>query len=289
MKERSFDAILVVAGDDYKNINVVIESVKKFIEPDIVYIISPYKDLQKNKKNIEVYDFVKLVDENDVLNIQDVNFDDCHIPGMPERRFWYYQQFLKLGFGLTNISTKEHYLIWDADTVPIKEIEFFSNDGRIFLTESDYEYHFDYFKNIKYLLGDIKLHNKSFISQHLMVNKVHLKSFMRELKKSSDLSWYNFIVSSLRGSSQSLFSEYETFSNYVINRFIENYEVREVSWFRHANCLNVNVQNLELLASYYSYVSLEKFDVGLFRCVYFKFRHFINIFRSGHSSRLTRR
>ena len=166
-----FDLILVVAGKDFQYMDVKLKNIREFINPDIVYIISPRIDIEKNKYRIlKNNNKVFMIDENDILDINNINFNNVQIPGMPQRRFWYYQQFLKMAFSYSKYSTKDYYLIWDADTIPLNPIIFFENK-KIHLTINKEEYNEQYHNNIARLFGDIKMHHKSFISQHLFVKK----------------------------------------------------------------------------------------------------------------------
>ena len=67
---------------------------------------------------------------------------------------WYYQQMLKLAFGIHKASLGVNTVMWDADTIPIGKIEFFSN-GRSLLYGSLEEYHPPYFQTISVLFREL--------------------------------------------------------------------------------------------------------------------------------------
>ena len=54
-------------------------------------------------------------------------------PGFPQGAGWYFQQFLKFGFAF-QVTGDDLYLIWDADTVPLRPMEFFDDQGRMLFT-----------------------------------------------------------------------------------------------------------------------------------------------------------
>ena len=66
----------------------------------------------------------------------------------PSRIGWYYQQALKLSYALMHQQQVGSTIMWDADTIPLRRIEF-SEGNRSRLYGSLHEYHTDYFKTIQ--------------------------------------------------------------------------------------------------------------------------------------------
>jgi len=272
----TFDIVLVVAGDDYKNLNIVIENSNKFLNPDKIFIITPKKDLEVNYKNYIKFQNVSFIDEKEILDIVSIDFKNTDLPGFPNRQFWYYQQFLKMAFSYSKYCLNKHYLIWDADTIPLNNLSFFNNENKIFLTQSDDEYHNDYFDNVKNLISkNISIHNKSFISQHLMVNKKHMLNMISNIGEIYDASWTNNLLDKLKGQSVSLFSEYETYANFVLNFYKDEYEIRKLSWFRRGAFLIKDINDLNKLSKYYSYVAIEKTDTSMLKKIFYKLNYLI--------------
>ena len=258
----NFDMILVVAGEDYKNLNVVIENSNKYINPSMIYIISPKLDIEKNKKNLQKFTNIFMIDENELIDINLINFDSYSLPGFPNRKFWYYQQFLKMAFSYSKYCVKDYYLIWDADTIPLANLNFTSKENKIYLTISNDEFHKEYFLNIKNLVNQkIKIYKKSFISQHLFVNKEHMVGLINKIGNIDNNKWIDKLLSKLEGHSQSLFSEYETYCNYVINYHTNDYIIRELNWFRYGDALirkNFLKRDLDKLSRQFNYIAIEK-------------------------------
>ena len=140
-----------------------------------------------------------------------------------ERLSWYYQQILKLAFAFYFLQKFHKKLIlWDADTIIAKKIEFFSGDfSRKFGTFT--EFHKSYFETNKALLGKLPKYFISFVVQFGSITKEEGKILMKKLKiKSVKI---NTIASKLsvlmmkkiflinRPYNGSLFSEYELIGN----------------------------------------------------------------------------
>ena len=158
-------------------------------------------------------------------------------PGFPQGAGWYFQQFLKYQFAFQETGD-DHYLIWDADTVPLQPLEFFDDQGRMLLTTAE-EHHLPYFETYQNLLRHDPHREFSFISQHMIVRK----SILREMLESIDSNlpglenWAWKIMRHLRGGGTNRFSEYEMLGHYVKNRHPEAAVFRQLPWLREgARC-----------------------------------------------------
>ena len=85
----------------------------------------------------------------------------------------------------SRICKNEYYLIWDADTIPIKSIQLFKNNHPFFDMKT--EHHIPYFQTIKRLLPDLKFSNKSYISEHQMIKTEYMKNLLDEIENNSEL------------------------------------------------------------------------------------------------------
>lgn len=86
--------------------------------------------------------------------------------GHMTRSNWYFQQFLKMAYAF--ICEDDYYIIWDADTVPVRTIELFQEDKPLFsfvmTTERIISIHWKTFhEHIK------KQSPKSFIVEHMVI------------------------------------------------------------------------------------------------------------------------
>lgn len=272
----TFDMILVVAGEDYRILDIVVRNSNKYICPNNIYIITPKKDIDIHEERFLNHPNVIFIDEKEIVDIDGIDFKKLNLPGFPKRRFWYYQQFLKMGFSYSKYCSNEYYLIWDADTVPLNPLEFISNTNKIFLTTSNNEYHKDYFISINNILNTkVKIYNKSFISQHLFVKKKHMTSLIKQCGNIEKHEWINSLLSKLSGKSQSLFSEYETYANYVLNFYREEYEIRKLKWFRRGAYIVNNINKIDDFGKYYDFIAYEKSDISFFKSLFFLFYYFV--------------
>jgi len=134
--------------------------------------------------------------------------------GSGDRAGWYFQQFLKLGWAFR--STFKHYLVWDADTIPLRKIDFFDECDKVYFTPKD-EYHVPYFTTLEKIFdGAVKKKTPySFIAEHMMIDCQLMKEMIARITP-EPLFWERIIdcisTSDLAGSG---FSEFETFGNYV--------------------------------------------------------------------------
>ena len=146
---------------------------------------------------------------------------------------WFFQQFLKYSYAFEN-AEDDYYLIWDADTIPLRPMEFFDDQGRMLMVPAE-EHNEAYFETYRNLLGEEPNREYSFIAQHLVVQKSVLRVMLqhmtgragRELK-----DWPYVIADGLRGEGNNLFSEYEMVGHYMKNHYPERMVPRMLPWLR---------------------------------------------------------
>ena len=112
-----------------------------------------------------------------------------------------------------------YYLIWDADAIPLRDMEFFNKKGQI-LIEKASEYHTPYFHTMESLGIDDRMHKVvdfSFISEHLMIERAKMVELINLIESKHKKPFWEAIleainVSDLGGSG---FSEYETYGTFL--------------------------------------------------------------------------
>jgi hypothetical protein len=181
-------------------------------------------------------------------------------PGFPQGAGWYFQQFLKLGFAFHETGD-DHYLIWDADTVPLRPMEFFDDQGRMLFTIAA-EYHRPYFETYQNLLRHDPHREFSFISQHIIVRKSILREMLQAIESNfpGPENWAWKIMRHLRGEGTNRFSEYETLGHYVKNIHPATSVFRQLPWLRDGSKLvsiNPSAMDLAQLGENYAFVSFE--------------------------------
>lgn len=89
---------------------------------------------------------------------------------------WYLQQFLKLAYAY--VCKEEYYLVWDADTIPLREIPMTdAQTGRPYFDMKP-EYIRSYFTTIHRLTGMEKAETESFIAEHMLFRTQIVKQML---------------------------------------------------------------------------------------------------------------
>ena len=214
------------------NIPIIIKNYQKlklFYEDFNIFVICPKKDLRYFKKKLKYNEFT-IISEDQIISFP--KFEKIFYRLSKKYRFktlfknrlsWYYQQVLKLAFTFYFLQKfHEKVILWDADTIIAKKIEFFSGDfSRKFGTYT--EFHKSYFETNKALLGELPKYFISFVVQFGSITKDECKILMKKLKiKSVKINTIAsklsvlimkkiFILNSPYNGS--LFSEYELIGN----------------------------------------------------------------------------
>lgn len=234
-----------------------------------------------------------------------------NLPGLPDGAGWYFQQFLKYSYPSLEPDA-ERYLIWDADTLPLRPIRPFGDLGESCLSpaypecakpiagqpvderthqllEQATRVHEPYFKNYEHLIGETANRSCSFIAQHMPIQTACLKAMLRkvDLKWPGDDGWAWKIVRNLKGESPNLFSEYEFYAQYALKHFPRQHLVRPLVWRRGGILKQGSDKEKQILAwaEEFDFVALEAWAspwrrrlVNLYLAMPLAFRNYI---RSG--------
>lgn len=234
-----YNIIIPVLYRDYSFLKTTIRYVHKYLNPLRVYIITDIKFKRFLPKELLCDEKCIVLDENiiyegmtkDVLNQL---FSKLERTKMGTG--WYFQQFLKMAFALTDYCDQVYYLSWDSDTIPLREINFFNVEGKPYFTMKS-EHHAPYFSVIERLLGITKINNRSYIAENMMFNKQIMVELINCIQSNNLLSgntWYEKIIYALEPESVSPmgFSEFETYGNYCLNFYPNCYVERTLPSFR---------------------------------------------------------
>lgn len=192
------------------------------------------------------------------------------VEGFPRAAGWYFQQLLKLQFAFV-APEDDYYLIWDADTVPLRPMRFFDASGKMLLTKAT-EHHRPYFETYERLLGEPARREFSFITQHILVQKsVAREMFGRiEAHVPGSGNWAWKIMRSLPPHGLNLFSEYETYGHYVKNHYPDRVAFIERAWHRPATpsggCAVPGERQLRQAAQSYDFAAYERASPLWQRC-----------------------
>ena len=151
--------------------------------------------------------------------------------GSPEGLGWYLQQFIKMA-AIHQFAPLGNVLIWDADTIPLRKLGFFSRSGRPSYFISS-ENHAEYFASISRALGLEKKDNFSFIAQCFPITSAHAYAFFTELSQSSASNWWAPLIDSIDFTRPNAFSEYETLGTFISHRFPRDLRLQRGIWVRN--------------------------------------------------------
>ncbi len=185
--------------------------------------------------------------------------------GHMTRSNWYFQQFLKMAYACH--CEDEYYILWDADTIPVRPIELFKNGKPLFSYCDDYFK--DYFETMDKLFhGTIhKQSPHSFIVEHMVIKTEYMKELIQEIENDTSLKgcyFYEKIISVISKDAIKTagFSEFETYANYVLTKHRDAYELRQLKAFRYGLILTgyqLDPAVVEWLGKSRDTVSLEHF------------------------------
>jgi len=212
-------------------------SFKKYYKKIQIYIICPSKDLAYFRKKL-YYKVFNIISENKILSFKKFEFlffkKSKNIKYQSEfrkRLSWYYQQILKILFMINFINEKkQNLIIWDADTILLKRINFFSENGQSINYGNFNEFHKQYYATNKKILRTLPKYFISFLNQFISItvedvlllqkklfNKIKIKKLSLPTKLSELILRSIFLEHKVYNGS--MFSEYELIgqSNYIKN------------------------------------------------------------------------
>lgn len=259
----NYDLVIPCLSD---NVSQVIENAPLYLEylgADNLFLITDKYGIEKSTA-IKKDNRVTIIDEDTILPIEKKDIKQYLISRNtnPSRAGWYYQQFLKMGFAFYNSSS--YYLVWDADTIPLRNIDFFTVDLKVLFNVKS-EHHVAYFNTIKRILDLDKIYPKSFITEHMMVNSSYMKEMLSNISNNEEWFWSILDAIDECDLSGSGFSEFETFGNYIYNFHEKTMKIRHLYTIRHGGLLldkndYFNPQILQWLSKSYDTISFEKRD-----------------------------
>lgn len=214
---------------NFKNFEKLYKNVK-------IFIICPIRDLSYFKK-IFYYDEFEILPEDEILTFKEFEsvFEKeskkiSYSLEFKKRLGWYYQQILKITFMINFMNEKkQNLIIWDADTIILKKINFFYRDHSIKYGTFN-EFHRQYYETNQKILNNLPKYYISFLNQFINVTFKEIFLFQEKLfenkkfenkklsLKISELILKNIFLAH-KVYNGSMFSEYELIgqSNYLQN------------------------------------------------------------------------
>lgn len=216
----------------------------------------------KDDSRIEVLDEDKLYPQLNKVSVRHlVEAQGGHMT----RSNWYFQQFLKMAYAYK--CNSEYYIVWDADTVPVRPISLFE-DGKPQFSYCE-EFREDYFVTLDKLFhGKISKQNEnSFIVEHMVIKTEFMKELIHEIESDPTLNgtfFFEKIISVISPEAIKVagFSEFETYANYILTKHRESYGIRQLKAFRYGLVLTgykLNSNMVSWLGNSRDTVSFEHF------------------------------
>lgn len=253
------DIVMACRAADLRIAQLTVKYLRRFLQVGIIYLFTARSNLNRFRRVLGPE--VNLIDEDTALPDMTLQkLKELSLPGFPGAAGWYFQQLLKFSFCDRGVPG-DYYLIWDADTIPLRPVEFFDPRGRMIFTTAD-ENHSPYFDTYRNLLGEEPHREFSFISQHMIVQKELLWEMLARIERKfpGPESWAWKIMRNLVGDGTNLFSEYETLGHYVKNHYPERAVYRRLAWLRDGS-LRVrgmpSLTDLDRLGREYDFAAFE--------------------------------
>jgi hypothetical protein len=183
--------------------------------------------------------------------------------GNGNRSGWYLQQFIKMAISYL---TNEPYVVWDADTLPMRRIDLISLNGKFYLTTKE-EFHMPYFTTLARLTNNLldKIYSFSFISEHMVIIPEIMRELIGLIQINSISNFPDLIIKNINKEdlNYSGFSEFETYGTFALKYHSNHYETRKLNTLREGAQFfgkKLNKNQIKWLSKDFDIVSFEKFD-----------------------------
>jgi hypothetical protein len=227
----SFEVFLAARLRDFPVLFAATRQCSDLWQPSRIVVAVPSQDRKAVQTGLGAA--VDVIDENTLLKGFDrESFQKRPIPHFPRSFGWYLQQFLKIEY--CRQSSARYCLAWDADTVPLRAFEFLDATGRIYLTKAE-EFHAPYFHTFRELFGVSAPSAQSFISQHMFVECGAMRSMCSLIEERHKVGHWTDVLGTIleaHPDRANLFSEYETYANYMLLHEPGKVVTRDLLWAR---------------------------------------------------------
>ena len=148
----------------------------------------------------------------------------------------------------SKICKEKFYLIFDSDTIPVKEVNMFSEDGKPYFDINN-KYGKPYFKTMKKIFPELgKKFNYSFVSEHMLIKTEIMKELINKIENNSNLYggiWYEKIINliNINYLDNTGFSEYETYGTFTSIYYKNLYKIRPWKSIRFNKIYFIKIRN----------------------------------------------
>lgn len=245
------DVFIFCSKRDYSILKVSIPNIIKYIDAKSYTIVCDKED-KKQLQTFRKYN-IKIISDQAILKkrIKFIKINDIKLYR------WYKQQIVKLEV-CKQSGSKKISLLWDGDTIPLKQLNFTSKNNFLYAKSS--EHHETYFYSLEKLLGISKLVNHSFISQCFILRNIWVKLLIGSIEKRSNKNYISVISDLANNNKGPAFSEYESLGNFIIKYFSYEIECKNLFWTRYGYSIFGNVTNINSIPTNLSFVTFEWWD-----------------------------
>ena len=261
LPQHPVDVVTACRTADLGVLRVTLDSLRRFVPVRRFYVYAARQNFSRFRRALGPD--VNLIEQDEAIRDMTLALlKKLRLPGFPQGAGWYFQQLLKYSFCRLE-PEDDYYLIWDADTVPLRPMEFFDAEGRMLFTIADEE-HASYFDSYRALLGEEPRREFSFIAQHMIVQKSILREMLHriEARFPGDESWAWKIMRNLPGGDTNLFSEYEMLGHFVKNHYPARFAFRQLPWLREGSRRVSGLPDAEDLATLANEYHFAAFEAG---------------------------
>jgi hypothetical protein len=260
MKSNKFDYLNICQVALARDLPIIKENIKefnKYYNNLNFFIVCPFKELKLFSQIKE--NNIKIIDENLIISFSD--FSKIFLKNLKNSSYffeiqprigWYYQQVIKISFVVDFVKeNKQNMVIWDADTIILKKINFFEKNFSVKYATIN-EFFRAYYLTNKTIFSYLPNFFLSSLLQFASLGKLENEFLLKNLntfiskKNCSTGEWISNIISSAifkthKNYNGSMFSEYELIG--MSNIFLTNTFQKIIPTLR--NNLNGKLTNLQ--------------------------------------------
>lgn len=248
--DKPLTVLIPLAAKDVQRARLAIESIRR-------HVLHPLTDIVIAGQDSEV-----IRDLCRELRVRYINEDDVLPPNVKAPRFngdgplrvrgWVRQQLLKLT--CFDYLDAENVLVFDADTYLVRDLAFFAGDRQILFLSDEYTKKYEYL--LRFLLGPIKRHPRSFIAHFMLFQRDVMKGLNERINQTCGMTLPDAVLAKLEQANKNL-SEYEIYGNYMYNfepnRFVVRYWYNQnlpASWRRDLSAIEARYRHMNSVSDH---------------------------------------
>lgn len=260
----SIDLVIPSIPSDIDNFLRYRKYLERFLSIKNIIVIGNQK-VESHLSNDSDIHFINENEFVDIEKIKEIIFERTGDKKSTKRAGWYAQQFIKMGYSRN--CKEEYYLLWDSDTIPLKNISFFEGKNPVFDCKT--EYHKAYFQTISDIFPGLKKRiKKSFISEHMIINSTIMRELIEKIESYSLIKGNSYVEKIMYAVPEeslafSGFSEFETYGTYTTTMYPNLYKIREWKSMRYGSfffndTITLSDEDIKWLSKFYDAISFEK-------------------------------